>query len=103
MDAAEFRRTHRWDASIESWVLKPEFEPPAGVKTRAEVKAERDAFLRTHRWDAAGEKWDPIKAESTVSESRQAVRDDTRQFLKTHEWNDIDGKWVEKARRPKKQ
>ena len=42
MERDEFLKTHRYDTGTENWVLKSGVEAPAGVKSRAEIKAHRD-------------------------------------------------------------
>lgn len=44
MERADFIKSHKWDADNETWVLKPEYEPPGQMKGRAEVRKERDEF-----------------------------------------------------------
>jgi hypothetical protein len=74
------------------------------MKTRAEVKAERDEFLRNNHYDAAKETWVPLKANPRKLEtlSRAQVRSETRQFLRTHRWDDSSGTWVEQPPAKKK-
>lgn len=94
----EFMRTHTWDASVDNWVLKHEFEAPEGHMTRAEVIAERNRFLKTHRWDSADEKWIPLRTQprELSALSRDEVRRETLEFVRTHEWDNVDGVWREK-------
>jgi hypothetical protein len=98
MDAAEFRRTHRWDVTAENWVLKADFEPPHGVKSRAEVKAETVQFLRLNRWDEATGNWIPLKAKprETSTMTRAQVRAETIAIVRTHDFDDVTGTWVAK-------
>ncbi len=38
----EFIKSHRWDPVIDDWALKPGYEPPVGMKDRAQIKEERN-------------------------------------------------------------
>jgi hypothetical protein len=104
MDLAEFKKTHRWDEQSDMWVLKSGVEPPTGLKSRVEVKAERDAFLRTHRWrEPTG--WEPLEQgpRDLSTLTRQQVKAETVAFMRTHRWDEEKEAWVEKAPRyPKK-
>ena len=104
MERDEFMKSHRWDAVAENWVIKPEFEAPAGMKGRTEVKAERDEFLRNNRWDELAGTWVPLKGKprdlSTMS--REQVRSETKQFVRTHRWDELGQGWVEQAPSKKK-
>jgi hypothetical protein len=51
MEAADFMKSHRWEG--ENWVFKSNVEAPAGVKSRADVKADTVQFHRTHEIDDA--------------------------------------------------
>jgi hypothetical protein len=78
-------------------------EPPSGMKTRAEVKAERDEFLRTHRYDQTSDAWVAAETPRNMSTmTRAQVRDETRQFLRTHQWDDNASAWVAKKADTKK-
>lgn len=102
----EFMRSHQWDVANENWVLKPGFEPPAGVMTRDEVKTARDEFLRNNRWDSTELTWVPLKEgpRDLGALSRDQVRAETLEFVRTHEWDAYDGKWVDRraVRLPKR-
>jgi hypothetical protein len=94
MEREEFIKSHTWDADKETWVLKPEYEPPGQMKGRAEVLKERDEFLKANRWDANTESWVPLVKPREISQlSRSQVRKETREFLRTHEWDTATESW----------
>ena len=100
MEREDFIKSHKWDADKETWVLKPEFEPPGQMKGRAEVRKERDEFLRNNRWDTATETWVPLVQPRVVSQlSREQMRKETREFLRTHEWDTVTEAWILKRKR----
>jgi hypothetical protein len=73
--------------------------------SRAEEKAERDAFLSTHKYDPVTETWILEKgAPRDVSKlTRAQVRGETRQFYRAHKWDEVKSRWVAKpAKRAKK-
>jgi hypothetical protein len=74
------------------------------MKSRAEIRAERDEFLRNNRWDDPTSTWVSLKgAPRDVSKmTREQVRSETTHFLRTHEWNEVTQAWVEKAPAKKK-
>jgi hypothetical protein len=95
MERDEFIKSHQWDPVHETWILKPEFEPPAAMKGRAQVRKERDEFLKNNRWDAAANSWIPLVKPREISQlSREQVRKETQQFLRTHEWDTAAEAWV---------
>jgi hypothetical protein len=99
MEREDFVKSHRWDPTSETWVLRPEFEPPSGMKTRAQVRQDRDEFLSKNKWDPATETWIPLEKPRQISQlSREQVRRETRGFVKTHEWDDYSETW--KLKRP---
>jgi hypothetical protein len=85
-------------------LVKKGYEAPAGMKTRAEIKAERDEFLRNNRYDSATESWIPLKAQprDMGTMTRAQVREETRQFIRTHTWDDVKGAWVDRMLAKKK-
>jgi hypothetical protein len=94
MEREDFIKSHKWDADNETWVLKPEYEPPGQMKGRAEVRKERDEFLKANRWDAGTESWVPLVKPREISQlSRAQVRKETREFLRTHEWDTATESW----------
>ena len=100
MEREDFIKSHKWDADNETWVLKPEYEPPGQMKGRAEVRKERDEFLRNNRWDTATETWVPLVQPRVVSQlSREQMRKETREFLRTHEWDTVTEAWIMKRKR----
>lgn len=105
MERDEFLKTHRWDIVNDNWVMRPDFEAPAGVKSRTEIKAERDDFLRNNRWDVNSETWMSLKGQprDLGKMSREQVRAETRAFLRTHEWRGEEGSgaWIEVKPRKK--
>jgi hypothetical protein len=96
MERDEFLKTHRWDAGLGEWMLKPGFDAPVGVKSRTEVIAERDAFLKSNRWNADNETWIPVQgaARNLSTMSREDVRKETQAFVRTHHWDELADKWV---------
>ena len=102
MDTVDFLKTHRYDDVSESWVLKSGVEPPAGVKSRAEVKAERDAFLRANKYSEE-DGWVPLKEPRDLGKmTRAQVKDETRTFLATHTYDELKGAYVDKPERKAK-
>jgi len=97
-------KSHTYDSATETWVVKKGYEAPAGMKTRAEIKAERDEFLRNNRYDSATETWIPLKAQprDMGTMTREQVREETRQFIRTHTWDDVKGVWVDRMLAKKK-
>jgi hypothetical protein len=96
MDAGEFLRTHEWDATREAWGLKPGYEAPSGVRSRADVVAERDNFLRKHSWNGEKLAWEPLAAPRDLStRSHEQERAEAVQFSKTHSYDETQGGWVE--------
>lgn len=84
----EFIKSHRWDPVIDDWALKPEFEPPAGIKDRNQIRKERDDFLKKNRWDSTMNQWIPLEKPRLISSlSREQVRRETREFMRTHVWD----------------
>jgi hypothetical protein len=67
------------------------------VKSRAEVKAQRDDFLRKHRYEGGADsgKWVPLTDEEAKAsnKSRAQVREETRQFVRTHQWDSVKEVW----------
>jgi hypothetical protein len=69
------------------------------MKTRAQVRQDRDEFLSKNKWDPATETWIPLEKPRQISQlSREQVRRETRGFVKTHEWDDYSETW--KLKRP---
>ena len=78
-----------------SLAQNPAAPTTAAPLTRADAKAERDAFLKTHRWDEQSEEW---KLKSGVEPpfgvmSRAEVKAARDDFLSKNTWNDIKGNW----------
>ena len=52
---AKFLATHKWDDGKTAWVALDKERPvcvdKACTETRAEVKADVDAYMKTHTWD----------------------------------------------------
>ncbi len=96
MDGKEFLRTHRWDDPTDAWVLKSGIEVPAGVKPRAEVKAERDDFLRKNQYNEGTDTWMPRKVEIPAGSmlTRGQVRSDAVAFQRTHRWDEGQSRWL---------
>jgi hypothetical protein len=74
------------------------------MKTRAEIKAERNEFMRNNRYDSATETWISLKGQprDISGLTREQVREETRQFVRTHTWDDVKGAWVERSLPKKK-
>lgn len=95
MERDEFIKSHRWDETSETWVLKQGVEPPAPMKGRAEVLKEREEFLKNNRFDPASGTWAPLPQPRVLSQlSREQVRKETKAFLRTHEWDENAEAWV---------
>jgi hypothetical protein len=95
MEREDFIKSHRWDSANETWVLRPEFEPPSGMKTRAQVRQDREEFLSKNKWDATTEAWIPLAKPRTLSQlTREQVRNESREFLRTHDWDAVAEAWV---------
>ena len=75
--------------------MKPEFEALAGMKTREQVRAERDEFLRNNRFDYPSGLWVPLKGSNAPesTKTRAQMREETRQFVRTHEWDSVKEVW----------
>lgn len=95
----DFIKSHRWDPVIDDWVLKPEFEPPAGMKDRAQIKKERNEFLKNNRWDPVTDDWVPLAKPRVISNiSRDQIKREAREFLRTHEWDIANEVWMDKRK-----
>jgi hypothetical protein len=96
MDTKEFLSTHHWDEETDKWALNPGVTPPAGVISRAQVKAQRDAFLSKNRWNETASQYEPIgpvpRDMSTLT--RAQVKAETRQFMLTHRYDEETADWV---------
>ena len=95
METKDFLKTHRWDESNDTWVLKSGVEPPTGVMSRAVVKAQRDEFLRLNRWDEPTDTWksrSPVPAQASTL-TREQVRADTLAFTRSHHWSEETERW----------
>ena len=105
-ECVDFLQKHRWDEVGGDYVLKSTGKPvaglvpPEGVKTRQQIRADRDAYLRAYRWNDATSSWEPLgKAPREVSKlSRADMRKETMAFLKTHEWDDAQGGYVDRRK-----
>lgn len=95
MSAADFLKTHRYDDERGAWMLKQGVEPPAGVKSRAEVKTSRDAFLSANKFSEK-KGWEPLKTPRDLSKmTRAQVERETKKFLTTHTYDEEKGVYVE--------
>jgi hypothetical protein len=96
MDTQEFRRTHHWDEQSDTWMLNAGVDPPAGVTSRADVKAQRNLFLSNNRWDNANSQYLPVKPgpRDLSTLSRAQVKAETIQFMRTHSWDEEQSAWV---------
>jgi hypothetical protein len=97
MDSREFLRTHEWNEATDTWSMKMDVMPPEGVKSRAEVKAQRDTFLSNNRWDNVTSQYVAIKPgpRQLSSLTRAQVKAETVQFMRTHSWNEETSTWVD--------
>jgi hypothetical protein len=98
MTHAEFLRMYTWDPANEMWIMNAGVTLPEGVKSRANVKAERDAFLRNNRYDNINSKWIALgpKPREVSAMTREEVRAETIAYMRTHEWDETTEMWVEK-------
>lgn len=99
MDRADFLNMFMYDTVNDMWVLKPGMAPPMGIRSRAEVRAERDMFLSNNRYDNATSKWIPLGGtpRQMSSMSREEVRAETANFLRTHRYDEPTSKWTERS------
>jgi hypothetical protein len=94
MERTEFLRTHVYDAGRQDWMLKPGFEAPTGVMSRAEIKAARDQFLSMHRWNAGAQEWVKLPGPREMSKvTRAQVKMERDMFIKTMMFNNETGTW----------
>ncbi len=95
MERQDFMKSHRYDDVLEVWTLKPEYEPPKGVKSRTEIIAERNKFLSMNRYDAGTQDWVKISGSprdmSTMS--RDEVKRERDAFTSTHMFDNTLGTW----------
>lgn len=96
IELSEFKRTHRYDTVKEVWVLRDEFETPAGTKSRIEIKNERDEFLRNNRWNTAQERWESLNGVPRDLDllPRAKVKAERDAFLKTYRFDEQTSAWV---------
>ena len=100
----QFLKTHRWDDGASTYVLKEGAPVPEGVKTRAQIVSERNAFLSSHTYNDAKSMWEPIpgKGRDVAAEpmecakTRADVQKDCNAFLKTYRWDDGKAMYVKK-------
>jgi len=98
METAEFLKTHRYDYFQDIWTLNSGVEPPAGVRSRADVKSERDDFLRKNTWNNVNAQWTPMKTPRDLNSlTRDQVRAENAQFQQTHTYDELDGSWKNNA------
>lgn len=99
MERGEFHKMFVWDAGTDTWVMRAGVQPPAGVKSRAEVKAERDAYLASNHWDDGKSRWVPIQGapRNMSTLSRDEVKAQTTAFLRTHRYDEGTSKWTERS------
>lgn len=70
-------------------------EQPA--KTRAQVIAERDAFLSTHEWSEVESDWElknGAPTPSTGTKSRAQVKGERDSFLSMHKWDNSSNTFI---------
>lgn len=97
MDTKEFLRTHQWDEESDSWRMKADTMPPAGVVSRAEVKSQRDAFMSKNRWNNVTSQYVPVgpTPRDMSKLTRAEVKAETIQFMRTHSYNEETSTWVD--------
>jgi len=101
-DCVQFLKTHVWDDGVGNYVLKSGARTPEGVKSREDIRMERNKFLAANRWNDAKSMWEPIpgKARDVAAEPlecgkvRGEVQKDCAAFLKTHRWDDAKSMYV---------
>ena len=94
MEREEFLKTHRYDAGMMDWVVKPGVEAPAGVMTRDEIIAARDKFLAMHRYNAGTQDWVKLPGPRDMSTlTREQVKKETAAFSKTMVFNNETATW----------
>ena len=99
---AEFVKTHEYDHVTQEWHAKgggpPMATPPAELRSRQEVKAERDEFLSKNRWDQPSGRFVPISGppRQLSTMSRDEVRQETEMYLRTHYYDEVTDTWLEK-------
>jgi hypothetical protein len=84
----------------DNWVLKDDMPMPAGVLTRAEVKAMRDKFLSMHTWSETNGQWVPVAGtpRDMSKLTRDQVKAETVRFLKMYRFDESTSEWVSKNR-----
>ncbi|MBS1163615.1 MAG: hypothetical protein H6R03_1511 [Burkholderiaceae bacterium] len=93
---------HVWNDGLGTYVLKEGAAVPEGVKTRAQIVAERNKFLASYRWNDGKSAWEPIagKPRDVAAEpldcgkTRAEIQKDCTAFLKTHRWDEASGTYV---------
>lgn len=101
-ECVQFMKTHTWNDGLGAYVLKQGAPVPEGVKTLAQIVAERNAFLASNRWNDVKSAWEPItgKPRDVASEpldckmTRADVQKDCVAFMKTHRWDEATGTYV---------
>jgi hypothetical protein len=80
-------------------VLKDDMAMPAGVASRADIKAMRDKFLSMNKWNESTSQWVPMTAPRGMSKlTRAEVTADAVAFLKTHRYDESTSQYVLKSR-----
>lgn len=67
------------------------------AKSRAEVIAERDAFLSTHEWSEVDSDWalkNGAPMPTTDSKSRTQIRSERDSFLSMHKWDNSSNTFI---------
>ena len=67
------------------------------AKSRAEVVAERDAFLSTHEWSEVDSDWElknGAPKPSSGGKSRTQIRSERDAFLSMHKWDSNSNKFI---------
>jgi hypothetical protein len=94
MTRAQFLSMYTWDTVNDMWVMKAGMTLPEGIKSRAEVKAERDLYLSMHKYDSRNQLWVPMTTPRNMSTmTRAQVRAETAAFMRTHRWDETSSKW----------
>ena len=95
MNRAQFLNMYTWDSVNDMWVMKAGMTLPEGIKSRADVKAERDLYMSMHKYDTRSEKWVPMTTPRNMATmSREEVKAETANFLRTHRYDEPTSKWT---------
>lgn len=95
MTSAQFLSMYTWDTVNDMWVMNAGMVLPEGIKSRADVKAERDLYMSMNKYDTRSQKWVPMTTARNMSTmSREEVKAETAHFLRTHRYDEPTSKWT---------